>query len=183
MSLDSALATFIQEARALLAEGLSENTLRNIGNQLRLLAQQPDLIPSSGLTPLHGTASMATLFTDGADGLTLMLAQFPDTAPTPVHNHNSWGVACVVSGKDRYQHFEQTDDGARPDHADLRVLYERVLVPGDIVVWLDPPHDIHAQQGIDGQAWELILFGKNIVGHPRNYYDLTTGDVRHETRS
>jgi hypothetical protein len=44
-------------------------------------------------------------------------------------------------------------------------------------VWLDPPHDIHSQQGIDEPALELVLFGKNVMAIPRNYYNPKTGVV------
>ena len=43
---------------------------------------------------------------------------------------------------------------------------------------LGPPHDIHSQQGIDAPALELVLFGKNTMTIPRNYYDPETGKVR-----
>jgi predicted metal-dependent enzyme (double-stranded beta helix superfamily) len=100
-----------------------------------------------------------------------MLARFSPIEETPVHNHNSWGVACVVQGKDRYRHWHHDDEGR------LKVLYETVLEPGSFVVWLDPPHDIHSQQGIDEPALELVLFGKNVMVIPRNYYNTATGEV------
>jgi len=101
--------------------------------------------------------------------MTLMLSRFSPDAATPVHDHKSWGVACVVRGRDRYMHWELTGEGG------VRVLYEKELGPGSFVTWLGPPHDIHSQQGIDGDAMELVLFGTNVTATPRNYYDATTG--------
>ena len=46
------------------------------------------------------------------------------------------------------------------------------------MTWLDPPHDIHSQQGIGEEALELVLFGKNTMTIPRNYYNPETGEVR-----
>ena len=182
MAAQAAVAAFIADARSILQDGVSEATLLKIGERLRVLAQTPDLTPEGELSGLHGaTASMTILHSDGQDGLTLMLSKFPETAPTPIHNHNSWGVACVVSGRDRYQHFERLDDGAEHERANLRLLYERELEPGDVAVWLDPPNDIHCQQGIGGPAWELVCFGLDITARPRQYFDLTTGSVRVQT--
>lgn len=182
MTAQAAVAAFIADARTILDDGVSETTLLKVGERLRVLARTPNLIPEGELVGLHGgSASMTLLHSDGADGLTLMLAKFPDTAPTPIHNHNSWGVACVVHGRDRYQHFERLDDGADREHAQLRLLYERELEPGDVAVWLDPPHDIHCQQGIGGPAWELVCFGLDITARPRQYFDLETGSVRVQT--
>jgi predicted metal-dependent enzyme (double-stranded beta helix superfamily) len=102
----------------------------------------------------------------------LVLGLFSPRQETPVHDHNSWGIACVVQGRDRYRHWHHDDEGH------LKVLYEKMLGPGEFVVWLDPPHDIHSQQGIGDPAVELVLFGKNAMKTPRNYYDPETGKVR-----
>jgi predicted metal-dependent enzyme (double-stranded beta helix superfamily) len=103
--------------------------------------------------------------------LTLMLAKFSPVEATPVHDHGSWGIACVIKGRDRYRHY-QTVDGK------VSLLYEKALGPGDFVTWADPPEDIHSQQGIDEPGWELVLFGKDVTKIPRRYHDLETGKVR-----
>jgi predicted metal-dependent enzyme (double-stranded beta helix superfamily) len=105
-----------------------------------------------------------------------MLARF--TTSTSVHDHGSWGVGCVVQGRDRYQTWERVDEAADPTRADVRLLDERELEPGDVVTWGGPPHDLHAQKGVDGPAWELILFGRNVTLMPRHYFDPSTGTVR-----
>lgn len=171
---------FIADARAAVAaDGVTETGLQAVGERLRRLSETRQLLHTSELTSMHGTESTATvLHSEGTDGLTLVLAKFSDQAPTPVHDHGAWAVACVVQGRDHYSTWERLDDGAVPGHARLRVASERELGPGDIVYWLDPPHDIHSQQGIGGPVWELILFGKNTMIRPRHYFDTQTGDVR-----
>jgi predicted metal-dependent enzyme (double-stranded beta helix superfamily) len=118
---------------------------------------------------------------EGPEGITLVLARFGEEAPTPVHDHGTWGVACVVSGQDRYLTWERLDDGQDPGRAQIRVRSERILSPGDVVSWFEPPHDIHSQQGSGGASWELILFGRNALQMPRHYFDPATGSV--DTRS
>jgi predicted metal-dependent enzyme (double-stranded beta helix superfamily) len=180
MSVQQAVEQFMERVRMVLAPaGATEDALREIGGMLQALAQTPDLIPDDlGATMHQSDATSTTLHSDGTHGLTLILARFPATAATPIHDHNSWGVACVVSGRDRYQHFERLDDGTDPHHAQLRLLYERELAPGDVVIWTNPPHDIHRQQGVNGPAWELVLFGVNAMALPRRYFDIATGAVR-----
>jgi predicted metal-dependent enzyme (double-stranded beta helix superfamily) len=181
MTQQSAIDQFIESVRGILAEaGVTVASLALVGDKMRALAGTPGLVEERrGEESMHHSEATSTiLHTDGRDGLTLMLAKFPESAPTPVHDHNSWGVACVVSGRDRYQHYERLDDGTKPEHAQLRLLYERELSPGDVVVWQSPPQDIHAQQGMGGDAWELVLFGVNAMSMPRRYFDLETGAVR-----
>lgn len=171
---------FIADAQATLAsEGVTEDGLRAIGERLRRLSETQQLLQTSELAPMHGTESTSTvLHSEGPEGLTLVVAKFTDQAPTPVHDHGAWAVACVVQGRDHYYAWERLDDGADAGHSRLRLASERELGPGDVVYWLDPPQDIHSQQGIGGPVWELILFGRNTMIRPRHYFDTQTGDVR-----
>lgn len=140
----------------------------------RLLAQEsgtPGFVPEADMRSLHGSDSTFTILQSDPDGLTLMLAKFSAAEATPVHDHGSWGVACVVKGLDRYRHYAMR--GGR-----VELLYEKVLGQGDFVTWPDPPEDIHSQQAIDEPAWELVLFGKDVTRIPRHYHDLETGTVR-----
>jgi predicted metal-dependent enzyme (double-stranded beta helix superfamily) len=173
-------ADFMNEARGILGPGVSPERLAEVGRRLAQAASQPGFIPDAELHSLHGGDSVATLIQTDADGLTLMLAQFSPGEATPVHDHGSWGVACVVRGRDRYQHWERLDDGSRPDRAQVRVLYDKVLGPGEFVTWPGPPGDVHSQQGVDAPALELVLFGRNVLEGRRHYFDPVTGAVRTE---
>jgi predicted metal-dependent enzyme (double-stranded beta helix superfamily) len=166
------VAEFMTRAREMLAIGVNEDRLNAVGRLLSEASNQEGFVPQAEMKALHGGDSSFTLLQSDPDGLTLMLARFSPKEETPVHDHNSWGIACVVQGRDRYRHWHHDDEGQ------LKVLYERVLEPGSFVVWLDPPHDIHSQQGIDEPALELVLFGKNTMVIPRNYYNPETGEVR-----
>ena len=166
------VADFMVHARDLLADGVNEESLDAIGHLLAEVSREPDFIPQTEMKTLHGGGATSAVLQSDPDGLTLMLGLFSPKAETPVHDHNSWGVACVVQGKDHYRHWHRDGEGR------LRVLYEKELEPGSFVTWLDPPHDIHSQQGIGEEAWELVLFGKNTMTIPRNYYNPETGEVR-----
>ena len=159
----------MRRARELLAGGVNEDRLNAIGRLLAESSSEPGFVTEGEMRTLHGSESSFTILQSDPDGLTLMLSRFSPDAPTPVHDHKSWGVACVVRGRDRYVHFEVISGG------NVRVLYEKELEPGAFVTWLGPPHDVHSQQGIDGEAMELVLFGKDVTNIPRNYYDAETG--------
>lgn len=156
-------------ARDLLAPGVTKENLDQVARLLSEAAGQPGFVTEREMRSLHGSESSFTILRKDADGLTLMLSRFSPEAPTPVHDHKSWGVACVVRGRDRYVHYEPAPDGG------VRVLYEMELGPGSFVTWLGPPHDVHSQQGIDEDAVEVVLFGKDVTETPRNYYDAETG--------
>lgn len=168
----------MRRARAELADGATVERLDRVGRLLVELALSPSLSQAPELKAMHGTDSGASVLQTDPDGLTLVLGKFSDRAETPIHDHNCWGVACVVTGRDRYRQWRRTDPGDRAEQASLSLAFERELGAGEVVSWLGPPGDIHSQQGIGGPAWELILFGCNAMSLPRRYYDLTTGRVR-----
>jgi hypothetical protein len=168
---------FVADAEQLLGRlGATDEGFAAVAARLRRLAADPAIVDRAELGSLHGSAG-ATILCEGARGSALMLACFPPEAPTPVHNHNSWGIVCVVSGNDRYLRWAREDDGADPASARLRLAEERTLGAGDVLWFDEPPHDIHSQQGIDAPAWELVYFGRNPNTLQRAYFDPEAGTV------
>ena len=162
------VAEFMAQARELLASGAG---LDAVGRLLAQESSKPGFLPEADMRSLHGGDSAFTVLQADPDGLTLMLARFSAAEETPVHDHGSWGIACVIRGRDRYRQY-------RVSEGKVSLLYEKELTVGSFVTWPDPPEDIHSQQGIGEPAWELALFGKDVTKIPRHYHDLETGKVR-----
>ena len=172
------LERFFETAEQLVADqGPNPVTFARIGDLLRILAADRTLIDASRLDGLHQSSAQATILGHGPKGSTLMLGRFSAEAPTPVHNHNSWGVLCVVRGRDRHILWARQDDGSRPEQAQLQIIESRELGPGDVAWFPDVPRDIHSQQGIGEAAWELVYFGRDPMARPRLYFDPERGRV------
>jgi len=172
------IRAFHERALALLDSDEDGKNRPEIARLLQELALQPDILPKVELARLHDAGSTATILHQGDDGRgALMLLRLPDDAPTPVHNHNTWGVAAVIEGTNRYWRWERLDDLSDPDHAELHLAEVFDHGPGEYVLWGGPPHDLHAQQGIDGIAYEFVFFGRNPNLQPRAYFDPDTGRV------
>lgn len=170
----------VAEASAFISRlGPSVEALDAIAERLRRLSRQPGLISEYRLGDLHGGSASVSPLAEGEDGSALMLARFSSEAPTPVHDHDSWAVICVVQGRDRHTRWERLDDGSVEGRAELRIVEERELGPGDVQFLDQPPEDIHSQQGIDGDAWELVYFESNPLPKARAYFDPETGTVTH----
>jgi len=176
---DARIRGFHTRALALLdADDGNGARRQEIADLLQELASTPGILPDVALERLHDAGSTATILHQGEDGHgALMLLRLPDTAPTPVHNHHTWGVAAVISGRNRYWRWERHGDLGDPDHADLRLAEVFDHGPGHAVLWDDPPHDWHAQQGLDGDAYEFVFFGRNPNLQPRAYFDPETGAI------
>jgi hypothetical protein len=118
---------------------------------------------------MHSGQQSGPLYQDES-GLTLMHARFGSESMTPIHNHHSWAIVGVYRGRDLYQKWRRSDAGNGAGDAQVALIEERVLEPGDVVIVPAPPQDIHAQQGWAGEAaYELVLFGTNPAGKPRLY--------------
>jgi len=169
---ESGLQQFFRAAEDLLAEqGPSAETFARVGSLLRHLAADPNLVDPTRLAALHDSSASFSILGHGEGGSTLMLARFPGDAPTPIHNHNSWGVICVIRGRDRHILWAREDDGSQPGRARVRLVESQNLGPGDIAWFPDVPGDIHSQQGIGGDAWELAYFALDPTTRARLYFD------------
>jgi predicted metal-dependent enzyme (double-stranded beta helix superfamily) len=172
------LERFFDTAERLVADhGPTPEAFARVGDLLRILAADRTLIEHSTLDALHQSSAQATILGHGAKGSTLMLGRFSAEAPTPVHNHNSWGVLCVIRGRDRHIRWARQDDGSQQGKAQLRIVETRELDPGDVTWFPDVPGDIHSQQGIGEAAWELVYFGRDPMALPRLYFDPESGRV------
>jgi len=169
---------FFDTAERLVADlGPAPAAFARLGDLLRMLAADRALIDESKLDALHQSSAQATILGYGPTGSTLMLSRFSAEAPTPVHNHNSWGVLCVVRGRDRHILWRRLDDGSQAGQAQLQIIESRELDPGDVAWFPDVPADIHSQQGIGEAAWELVYFGRDPNARPRLYFEPDSGRV------
>lgn len=172
MKSQSGLQQFFRAAEDLLAEhGPGAESFARVGALLRTLGTDSNLVDPSRLATLHDSSAGFNILGHGDAGSTVMLARFRADAPTPVHNHNSWGVICVIRGRDRHILWAREDDGSQPGRARVRVVESRELGPGDIAWFPDAPGDIHSQQGLGGDAWELVYFGRDPTTRSRLYFD------------
>ena len=178
---------FVADARRIVPPGGAdpgEAGRAELGRCLRRLARNPEIVERTGTTtgPRQGTHGMdirgGEIHKEPDGTLALMLARFPHESETPIHNHNSWGVVCVVAGRDRYVTWERLDDGATAGHAQVRVKWEGELGPGEVVHFGEGPADIHSQQGVGAPVWELVFFGRDPNVKPRLYFDAGQQTVR-----
>jgi len=174
MAAQPSVSDFMVDVRSMLTQGgVDSPALTRVGDLLATTFAGRGFSPEASLRAMHKSDSSASVLQSDSDGLTLVLGEFSAAAETPVHDHGAWGVACIVRGSDRYRHYHPP----KAENPVPQLRFERILGPGDFVTWLDPPDDIHSQQGIGEAALEIILFGKNVMAMPRRYYDLASGRV------
>jgi predicted metal-dependent enzyme (double-stranded beta helix superfamily) len=96
--------------------------------------------------------------------------------PTMAHDHGqNWTAYGLLEGRERIVTFERTDDGSRPDHAEVRTTADYVADPGDI--HLAKPRDVHVELSI-GERTAAIIVRSMRDGGPNNLhgrYNVETG--------
>jgi predicted metal-dependent enzyme (double-stranded beta helix superfamily) len=171
-SLQASIARTMLEARdAIDRYGETAEAMHAIQESLRKLATEPGLDEFDELEALHGGSAMAAmpLATEGDSGITLFIVRFAANNSTRVHDHLAWGVIHVLHGRDNYIAWRQSNE---TEAVEKRAI---TLEPGESTYWLSPPNDIHSQESLDADVWELIVAGKNlmspIVTDHRHYYE------------
>lgn len=76
--------------------------------------------------------------------LTVFSLVIPPGSTTPVHDHLAWGLIGLYKGNQQETVYRRVDSGDAQGHAELEVVEERSLQPGDIYRLLPPDGDIHA---------------------------------------
>jgi predicted metal-dependent enzyme (double-stranded beta helix superfamily) len=113
-----------------------------------------------------------------ADGRLLISGPvFQPGHPTFVHNHNTWGVIAIYTGKQRTTRYLRTDDGATPGRATLVQTSDEVLDQGSIY-YLLPPDDIHRIEAVDEPSLSIHVLGVDLSKQHRQFFDVEAGTYR-----
>jgi len=178
LNLTDTIAVFIHDVKQILAaDPNQEADLERLAERMRKLVADPVIrnLQEEPIGNVHNGQQSEPLYHDES-GLTLMNARFGPESMTPIHNHNSWAIVGVYRGRDLYQKWRRIDAANGAGNAQVELIEERVLEPGDAAIVPAPPQDIHAQQGYANEvAYELVLFGTNPAGKPRLYFDPIQG--------
>lgn len=160
--------------------GVTDSAMIAIQEVLSELAAIPGIKTRGTMTELHGSTSMgrALLASEGDSGICLYVSWFGRDAATPVHDHLTWGVIRVLEGQDKYIHWKRRNDTI-PGDALVDRTEEKVLKAGESIFWLGPPLDIHSQQAVGMEIWELVMVGRDLasdyVKKNQQRFEATTG--------
>jgi 3-mercaptopropionate dioxygenase len=115
--------------------------------------------------------------TEPDGSLQVYVVEFAPGMPTPVHDHLTWGLIGVCGGSQKTARYQRTDDGSHADHADLKLIEERILDRGAVYPLL-PPNDIHRIETVgDRPSYSLHVLGVDLGRQHRNIFDVETGAV------
>jgi predicted metal-dependent enzyme (double-stranded beta helix superfamily) len=113
--------------------------------------------------------------TDGR--VTISGPVFQPGHPTVVHNHNTWGVIGICTGRQQTTRYVRIDDGATPGRATLVQTSDEVLNAGSIYFLL-PPDDIHRIEAVGEPSLSIHVLGVDLSKQHRQFFDIEAGTYR-----
>ena len=136
----------------------------------RPLLERPDLTSLGVKRQGNFVSNSKFIYYDGE--LEITLNQMPNGVRFPAHDHGTCEANMIYSGRLAHTVYERVDDGSRPGRADLAVIDDRVLGPGDISVMV-PPVEIHSFMGLTDDTFILTVVDGRLKAD-RHFYDLET---------
>lgn len=130
------------------------------------LISLPDLLERGIPREGNNVAFSQYLYFDGE--LSIIIFEVPNGKTIPAHDHGVWETLSVYRGRMRHVVYERIDDQTIPGAAELRVMEDRVLEPGDFAI-VAPPADIHSFTALsDGTYGITVVSGA--YKRDRHYY-------------
>ncbi len=124
-------------------------------------------LPSSHTQPGESCYARHVIHCDPLGRFCIVSIVLKPGQSTPIHNHNTWGVIGVVTGREREVRFRRSDAGQ------LEELETRFNAPGDTAVVI-PPRDVHRIEGAsaDGKPTVSIhVYGGNVDRVTRSIFE------------
>ena len=115
---------------------------------LKRIVAQPDLLSLGVKRQGNHIDNSKYLYYDGQ--LVISLDEFPKGKRIPPHDHGVWEALAVYKGSFDHTVYERKDDGSKEGYADLAVVDDRKLAPGDVAI-VAQPAEIHTFVGAGGR--------------------------------
>jgi predicted metal-dependent enzyme (double-stranded beta helix superfamily) len=96
------------------------------------------------------------LYYDGDVSITF--DHMPGGKDIPPHDHGIWEALAVYSGRLRHTVYDRKDDGTKEGYAELEVIDDRTLEPGEMAI-VAPPAEIHGFTAQTDDTWTVTVVG------------------------
>ena len=90
--------------------------------------------------------------------MSITLDHMPIGKDIPPHDHGVWEALGLYSGELRHTVYDRKDDGSREGYAELEIIDNRTLRPGDMAI-VAPPAEIHGFTALTDDTWTVTLVG------------------------
>ena len=170
---------FIIDVQAIMSSRQDREIITNqLKPLLEVLLRQEELLDERYKVDLGKGRSTYSFFRSPDGSLGISAPVFMPGKPTLLHDHLSWGLIGVYSGRQKTTRYRRIDDGSQAGHADLELLEDEIYTKGDIY-YMAPPDDIHQVETIGEEPGVSIhVLGTDYRRSKRHVYDLSKRTVQ-----
>lgn len=182
MTADETLESLVADARQIVrVQGANRQSLQGVLVLLAQAAEMPDRWSADRYPDPAPDESQARYLirTESDESFTLYLNVMRPGKRIPPHNHTTWACIAAVSGTEHNTLYERTDGNTGAGKAQLRVIHEVAVRPGQGIALL--PDDIHSVEiKGDEPIRHLHFYGRALETlDERLVFDLDRGEARH----
>ena len=134
---------------------------------LQRIVSLPDLLSLGVKRQGNHIDNSKYLYYDGQ--LVISLDEFPKGKRIPPHDHGVWEAIAMYRGSVEHTVYERIDDGSREGYAELAVVDDRRLGPGDVWVLIQPA-EIHSFAALEEGTHSLTVVGGHYA-ELRHYFN------------
>jgi|TARA_Y100000996_G_scaffold143447_1_gene110133 predicted metal-dependent enzyme (double-stranded beta helix superfamily) len=173
----NALDRFVTKARELFSrESDLDKRWNALAPALAELLADPTVIEASqswpDCVPADGRAENLLFYEDpdygfAVNGLTKGAAR--QGVPSRIHDHaHIYTLYGVLDGHERIERYERLDDGSKPDYAEIRLVSNNMVEPGEID--LVGPYEIHTENTVGERTVAVIIRSEKSGGFNQGRY-------------
>lgn len=172
----AALKQLIQDVTTIVTQGGGENVVTVAVAERLTLALRGELgLPADYMRPQEHSYVMYPVWVAPSASFCVASAVWGVGQRTPIHDHGTWGVVGIYSGVEREERYGLDATVEQPVP---RMLNERLLRCGDVVVCCTSDRDVHrVSSASDTPCVGLHIYGADIGSLPRRSYHPETGAV------
>ena len=176
--MDGALRAFIDDVESVVGSTDDEHEItKRVAELLSGLLAGGYRLPDELTRPSEQHHVNYPLYIAPSGGLSLAAVVWNVGQRTPVHGHETWGVAGIYSGAEREFRYAKPVDGE--PGGPLTRIGEHVWEPGQVTVCCTTDDDVHSVAAVgDVPTVGIHVYGADIGAIERRSYDPATGAVR-----
>ncbi len=171
-----AVSLFAEEAEDIVRKNESDvaNTLRMLKPKLEsVLASE---IPRDAFIPRNNRYAMNLVHMPNDKIFSIIAGVWKIGQTTPIHDHLTWALVGVYSGKERESIYKRIDNLSDPKIAKLELVSDRINERGHVTVLSES--GIHkVSNEFPEPAYSIHVYGRDIGNTERHSYDPVNGSI------
>ena len=172
------LKQFVDDSERIVRGSRKEtDILRGLKPLLERLLAENGSVPNGAFKPRPDRFAMNLLYMPTDQAFSIIGGVWHPGQTTPIHDHLTWALIGVYSGREREALYRRLDDGSNPKFAKVEKVSERINEPGHVTVLAHSGIHKVDNPSSDTSTHSIHVYGRDIGNLERHSYDPVTGKI------